>query len=206
MLKYSFFLCFDHVGWSKLLLITPPNGQMCLLSIERKMFVWIWRVFRITKSNLLYICWYDLYPFSAEARLQVHLCLNSLKHTLELSPLKDFNSQAQYLKSYPYFLSWALLSTVSSNFTKYCRIYFWNETWALWSSPSLNIWATFILLLNQAHSILGPITARLHFSRATLISIFPDIHTPQFINSDALSSLVWELNLGPLELSKFSNW
>ena len=93
-----FFLCFDHVGWSKLLLITPPNGQMCLLSIERKMFVWIWRVFRITKSNLLYICWYDLYPFSAEAMLQVHLCLNSLKHTLELSPLKDFNSQAQYLK------------------------------------------------------------------------------------------------------------
>ena len=28
--------------------------------------------------------------------LRVHLCLNSLKHTLELSPLKDFNSQAQY--------------------------------------------------------------------------------------------------------------
>ena len=83
-----FFLCFDHVGWSKLLLITPPNGQMCLLSIERKMFVWIWRVFRITKSNLLYICWYDLYPFSAEAMLRVHLCLNSLKHTLQLSPSK----------------------------------------------------------------------------------------------------------------------
>ena len=98
MLKYSSFSfsALTMLVGQSCCSLRPQTAKCVFFPSRERCFVWIWRVLRITKSNLLYICWYDLYPFSAEAMLQVHLCLNSLKHTLELSPLKDFNSQAPY--------------------------------------------------------------------------------------------------------------
>ena len=39
---------------------------------------------------------------------------------------------------------WADLKVTSSS-SKHCWIYFWNKTWALWSSPSLNILMSYLL-------------------------------------------------------------
>ena len=205
MLKYSSF------SFSALTMLVGqsccslrPQTAKCVFFPSRKMFVWILRVFGITKSNLYHML---IWSFPLFCRGLASGSPHSLKHTLELSPLKDFNSQAQYLKSYPYFLSWALLSTVSSNFTKYCWIYFWNETWALWSSPSLNIWATFILLLNQAHSIFWN-TSWAHHCKITLFKSYLDFHFPRHPHSTVHQLRCPEFislgkNLGPLELSKF---
>ena len=63
-----------------MVLITPPNGQMCLFFSRRNMFVWIGTVFRITTPYLIFVKYireYDKFQISMYDKWNqkfLHIC------------------------------------------------------------------------------------------------------------------------------------